>query len=145
MKKKKLILAVRETGVSRHNGVQLRAPLKPLNTIVLWCAGSFRAVLNCVLYDAKRGKTLGQLYVWSVFFFPAWNKVTSLPGPPIENKAPNLAPSSISTFILQTPSSPHAIYNFLLAKTDQPENSLFKRFSCEKKWVCLYWYFRARD
>ena len=71
-------------------------------------------------------------------FFPAWNKVTSLPGPPIENKAPNLAPSSISTFILQTPSSPHAIYNFLLAKTDQPENSLFKRFFCEKKNGCAY-------
>ena len=25
------------TGASRHNGGKLRAPLKPLNTLVLWC------------------------------------------------------------------------------------------------------------
>ena len=32
---KKLISAVREISASRHNGEQLRVPLKPLDTIVL--------------------------------------------------------------------------------------------------------------
>ena len=30
-----LTLAVRDTSVSRYNGAQLRAPLEPLNTIML--------------------------------------------------------------------------------------------------------------
>ena len=34
-----LIFAVQETGVSRHNAGELRALLKPLNTIMLRCMG----------------------------------------------------------------------------------------------------------
>ena len=38
---------VLETDVSLHNGIQFRAPLKSLNTIVLWCARSFRGGPLC--------------------------------------------------------------------------------------------------
>ena len=43
-----LKLAVRETSVSRHDGVKLRVPLKPLNRIVLWWSGGFQGALNLV-------------------------------------------------------------------------------------------------
>ena len=34
--------AERETCVSRHNGGPIKGPLKPLNTIVLWCSKGFQ-------------------------------------------------------------------------------------------------------
>jgi len=55
---------VRDTGISRHNGGKWRAPLKSLNTVVLWWYEVFQ-----VLHDAERRQSLGKLYVWSLLFF----------------------------------------------------------------------------
>ena len=42
----KLTFIVRETGVSRYNEGSIKAPLKPLNTIVLRFIGGLRGYLN---------------------------------------------------------------------------------------------------
>ena len=64
----KLTLAVRETGVSRHNGIQLRNPLKPHNTLVLWWSNGFQKALNCDPMMPRDAMSFGQLYVWSLLF-----------------------------------------------------------------------------
>ena len=47
-----LILAVRETGVSPHNGAQLRAPLNPqCNSAVMY--GGLQGGPKLVLHDAE--------------------------------------------------------------------------------------------
>ena len=42
----KLTFPVRQPNVSRHNGAPIEDPLKPLNTIVLWCTKGMNEVLN---------------------------------------------------------------------------------------------------
>ena len=42
----KLTLAVRKTDVYRHNDGPIKSPLNALNTIVLWCMGGLKEVLN---------------------------------------------------------------------------------------------------
>jgi len=59
---KKLKLAVRE-----HNGGPIKGPLKLLNAVVLWWSKG-----SLSLHDGERYQSLGQLYVWSLLFFPVW-------------------------------------------------------------------------
>ena len=70
---------------------QLRALLKLLDTIVLWCSRGFRLALKLVAHDAERRQSLGQLYIqrtrflnlvklnqiWIVitFFLLAWHQM----------------------------------------------------------------------
>jgi len=50
--------------LSRHNGVPVNSPLKPLNPIVLWCFEQFQGVLKLSWppYDAKRSYSLLNSY-----------------------------------------------------------------------------------
>ena len=45
----------------------IKAPFKPLHTIVLWCTG-VSGVPELFPYDAERRQFHGQLYVWSLLF-----------------------------------------------------------------------------
>ena len=59
---KNLTSAVQETGVSRHNGGQLKPPLKPLNTIEECCHNpreGFPSSIGPLLRDAERRQWLG--------------------------------------------------------------------------------------
>ena len=59
---KKIHLVPRETGVSRHYGAQLRAPLEPLSTIVLCHVRGFQRGAEFVPHDAERRQSLSENY-----------------------------------------------------------------------------------
>ena len=67
-KLEKLHIRVWEASVSRHNG----GSLKPLNTRVLWWFQKCQGVPQWDPHKTERRQPLGQLYVWSMFFLPAW-------------------------------------------------------------------------
>ena len=54
--------------VSRHNRGPIKGPLKPLNTIALWCTGSSRRALNWASMMPTDESLSGQLCVWPVRF-----------------------------------------------------------------------------
>ena len=61
-----LALAVWEAGISRHNGAQLRAPLEPLNVIVLWCiARDFRGASIGTLWSRETLVSRTELCIFS--------------------------------------------------------------------------------
>ena len=58
---KNLTSAGRKTSVSRHNGDQLRAPLRPIKTIVLWWSEGLQGGPQLGPHYVERRQFLGQL------------------------------------------------------------------------------------
>ena len=71
-KLEKLTTAVREAGVSRHDGLKLRAPpLNPPNIILLWLYEEISGGPSIDPHDAEGRQSLGHLNASSLLFFPS--------------------------------------------------------------------------